>query len=226
MAHSGEPHVELRAFDPSRDLEAARRVVAAAFGHSHWPFFEDADPALTRDFVELLVGYGSHPLVAVTNNEVAGVLLGTHGPGAARLPGAARVVARLLRRIATNEYHAGPRARRFLADVVRTWTPVVVRTSPHAGPQGEALLFAVHPERQRMGLGKALMDRFVATAADAGLPRLVLLTDTTMSWQFYEAYGYRRVSALSLGDCYRVSLPQHRATAFLYALDLDRSAPR
>jgi hypothetical protein len=45
-----------------------------------------------------------------------------------------------------------------------------------------------------------------------------------MRWRFYESYGYRRARALAIADCYRVSLPRRSATAFLYALDLDRAA--
>jgi GNAT superfamily N-acetyltransferase len=215
--------VEIRPYEPSRDLDGASRVVASAFRESYWPVFDEADPSLARDALRVLATHASHPLVADEGHEVVGVLLGTLGLGRARAIGALGVVAtRLLPGLLLDRYGQSRRARELVGDVVRAWTPVVLRATPHVGAQGEVLLFAVQAARHGQGIGRALMDRFVATARGAGVPRIVLLTDTTMSWQFYPACGFRRIWAAPLGDAYRVSAPDHRPEAFFYALDVER----
>ncbi len=59
-------------------------------------------------------------------------------------------------------------------------------------------MLAVDPRRQRLGVGRALMDACVARAREAGRRRIVLHTGTWMhaAHRLYESMGFRREPAL------------------------------
>ena len=61
-------------------------------------------------------------------------------------------------------------------------------------PEGEAevVLFAVAPKYQGIGIGRALMDRFVRHALRYRVKSISVPTDETASFWFYERYGFRR----------------------------------
>jgi ribosomal protein S18 acetylase RimI-like enzyme len=58
--------------------------------------------------------------------------------------------------------------------------------------EAEVVLFAVAPEYQGIGIGCALMDRFVRHAAKHRVKAISVPTDETASFWFYEKYGFRK----------------------------------
>jgi len=58
--------------------------------------------------------------------------------------------------------------------------------------EAEVVLFDVAPEYQGIGIGHALMDRFVRHAAKHKVKAISVPTDETASLWFYEKYGFRR----------------------------------
>jgi ribosomal protein S18 acetylase RimI-like enzyme len=58
--------------------------------------------------------------------------------------------------------------------------------------EAEVVLFAVAPECQGAGIGRALMDRLVQQALRCSAESIVVPTDETASYWFYEKYGFTR----------------------------------
>ncbi len=215
--------IEIRPFDLKADVEGAARVFGNAFHYSYWPMIDEADPDLAQDVVRGMVALCNRSLVATDEGEVVGVLLGYVGIEPRGCFAMTRLIlARFLPRFVTNRYHLSARARRFLLDLARSWLPIVF-SEPVSSPASEILMFCVSSERHGKGIGRKLMDAFVSRAETGGAPRVVLGTDTTMSWQFYQSYGFRRILAVPMNRCYRVALPGEEVTAFIYSLDLDRT---
>ena len=67
----------------------------------------------------------------------------------------------------------------------------VLRKNRPAG-EAEVVLFAVAPKYQGIGIGRALMDRFVHHALTYKVKSISVPTDETASFWFYERYGFRR----------------------------------
>jgi len=58
--------------------------------------------------------------------------------------------------------------------------------------EGRIEYFAVSPEYQGRGVGRKLMDRFVQYAGRHGVQALSVFTGETVSFWFYERYGFQR----------------------------------
>ena len=58
--------------------------------------------------------------------------------------------------------------------------------------EAEVVLFAVAPEYQSIGIGRALMDRFVHHTSRYKVNAISVPTDDTASFWFYEKYGFKR----------------------------------
>ena len=58
--------------------------------------------------------------------------------------------------------------------------------------EGAVVLFAVAPKYQNRGIGRTLMDNFIHHALKCGISILSVPTDETVSYWFYERYGFRR----------------------------------
>ena len=67
----------------------------------------------------------------------------------------------------------------------------VLRRNTPAG-EAEVVLFAVAPKYQGIGIGRALMHRFVRHALRYKVRSISVPTDETASFWFYERYGFRR----------------------------------
>jgi ribosomal protein S18 acetylase RimI-like enzyme len=82
-------------------------------------------------------------------------------------------------------------------------------------------LLVVDSTHRGRGIGKALVDRFVKMAKDAGAHSVTLFTDDKISnWKFYELYGFKKV--VSFYDGISTYFAGERANAMYYLLDLDK----
>ncbi len=214
--------IEIRPYDPARDLDGVCRTFKRAFHRSYWPMFDEADPQLARDVVGGLTSYGNGSTVAEAAGRIVGFLIGYADIELeASLRAGAILFGRMAPGLALGRYHASRRARRFLYDVARDFLPFVALSTPRTWPWCEVQVFGVDPDCQGRGVGQRLMDRFVSHAEEAGVHQVLVVTDTTLSWRFYPSYGFRRVTAAPIERAYQVSIPGEDVTALIYSLDLD-----
>jgi GNAT superfamily N-acetyltransferase len=90
------------------------------------------------------------------------------------------------------------------------------------GSGAEVVLFVVGAQYQGLGLGRALLDRFVAAARQRGARLLTLYTDLLSNWKFYERYGFtRRATFVDDLDTY---FRGERTEGFVYELKLSAEA--
>lgn len=87
--------------------------------------------------------------------------------------------------------------------------------------EAEVVLFAVAPEHQGIGIGRALMDRFVHHALKHKVKAISVPTDETASFWFYEKYGFKRCAEYK--DPLESYLADRPITGFIYQLLLCKT---
>lgn len=68
----------------------------------------------------------------------------------------------------------------------------IKRNTPKS--DGEVVLIVVDSEYRGRGIGRALMDRFLASAKERNAGVITVQSDEESSWGFYEKYGFRKCS--------------------------------
>ena len=71
----------------------------------------------------------------------------------------------------------------------------------YEGHRGAINYLAVHPDRQRLGIGRLLMKHAEAVLLDLGCPKINLMVRETneVTLAFYEAIGFRKDACIPLG---------------------------
>lgn len=87
-----------------------------------------------------------------------------------------------------------------------------------AGSDAEVVLFVVGSAYQGLGLGRALLDRFVAAARQRGAHLMTLYTEPLSNWRFYEHYGFTRRATFS--DDLDTYFRKEATEGYVYALNL------
>lgn len=211
----------VRPYDPDRDIDACARVQVSAFGHNHWPFWQKAHSRLARDFVAFMAGLGNLNLVAedMESGRVSGFVFAASPLNSRSLLNASGKIIKLLGfgmiGLPGWKIIAFRHARRFISAMSR-----LMREHPSYDPHTEILEFAVHEEAQGKGAGRMLMDSAVRELARRGAKQVVLMTDSTMSWRFYERYGYKRVRDVDFGNAYELATGSLSEHGYSYELDI------
>lgn len=205
----------IREFNPSSDLDGAYECYVSSFYQINWPIVDGADPQLIKDMILFLHHIGSKTLVAEADGRARGVLVGRLRP---RLTTAGRALAasvRMLCRWIAGRYRLSALAKKHLFQLFRGSFPYIYfDTSSDA----ETLLLMSHKE-YRGGIGRALMDAWIAEARSSGAHNASVGTDSTLSWDFYERYGYRRVREFNY-TAYKYSLPGEKVKGYIYEIEL------
>jgi GNAT superfamily N-acetyltransferase len=101
--------------------------------------------------------------------------------------------------------------RKLISDAIN-----VRRIQPPA--DGEITFVMLDPAYHGRGIGKRLVENFLAAARQNGAKRLTLVTDEESNWRFYEHLGWKRVRSFLLNfDSY---LLRGRKMGFIYLIDL------
>jgi len=129
--------------------------------------------------------------LAVVDGAVVGLIFGWVSSGCVVIDGLRRL-RRLLSipvRFLLGRYGSRRKLIRYFGPCLQA-VRVARRNAP--GSQAEVVLFAVSPGYQGLGIGRALMDRFVHHASKCKARVISVTTDETLSFRFYERYGFRR----------------------------------
>lgn len=202
----------VRHFNPPRDLEAARRCFNSGFHHILWPIIDEAEPRLVDDLILAMHGAGDHTFVAEEDGEARGILVGCF---VYRLNWLRKLwaVERFFLRFAARRYDMSGLAYKCLLQVLWGYLPFLYL---HQLTPSETLLLTSQ-KGHRGGIGRAMMDAWVAETKAASYRHSTVCTDSELSWDFYERYGFQRVREFPLKS-YKYSMPYNEPTAYMYSL--------
>ncbi|MBU1670658.1 MAG: GNAT family N-acetyltransferase [Actinobacteria bacterium] len=208
----------VRRFEPERDLAGACDAFVSGFHHILWPLIDHADRSLLEDMILTANHMSAATYVAEADGEARGILVGGlpfENRRAARMMGTG--MSFLMRWFAgRNRAKATPFARACLRRVLVGYLPFTYRHP--MSPSTETLMLTSQKE-YRGGIGRVMMDAWVAESRALGYHKTTVGTDTTLSWDFYERYGFSRVREFNL-TAYDYSLPGEEVTGYIYSLDI------
>lgn len=208
--------MSLRPFE-DRDLDSCRRIVDVTWGFSqHLRPAEAADFAL-RAYVGDALAVSDRAWVVEDEEGVGGFIFGRCGVGPrfrteyGGMRGTLRMGLGLLRLpgLGLGEKLAWLRAARAHA----------ANRAAMPEADGEVTLFAVDPAARGRGYGRELMDAYLDQCRAAGTRRIVLETDQSSSYGFYDHYGFERVGSFHSPLNERFHGQPYEA--FVYQLELD-----
>ncbi len=202
----------VRRFRPEGDLEGAYRCFVSGFHHILWPIIDQAEPRMVEDIILAMHGAGDYTVVAEADGEARGILVGCfpYRRNAARK---LLAVESFIARFAARRYEMSDLARRCMWQVLYGYLPFLYL---HPFTPSETLLLTSQRE-YRGGIGRAMMGVWIAETKTQGWRHSTVCTDSELSWEFYESYGFRRVREFPL-KAYKYSLPQKSPTAYIYSL--------
>lgn len=212
----GLERYEVRRFDPDRDMDGAYRSFAEGFHNILWPIIDFADRGLVEDIIITVYRMGVATFVAVEDGEARGILAGGLPFEASWFARDTRLALAFVYRAFSRRHQARPFARACLRRVLLGYLPFLWR-HPMA-PSTETMMLTSQKD-YRGGIGRAMMDVWVEESRARGYRRTTVCTDTALSWDFYERYGFERVREFPL-TAYHYSLPADDVTGFIYSLDI------
>ncbi|MBU1671920.1 MAG: GNAT family N-acetyltransferase [Actinobacteria bacterium] len=211
----GHDGFDVRAFDPVRDIEGAYECFVSGFYHNSWPLIDHAEKRLLTDSILMAARMSQVSLVAEVDGEARGVLFGYFPREGLTLLRSLVETARFTLRVLLRRYCMTPFGRAAFWRHHKGEISFVIR---HTDTRAEVLLLSSQKE-YRGGIGRALMDEWVTRVRERGYDSTTVSTDSTVSWGFYERYGFRRVREFPL-KMFFYSLPGEDVRGYIYRLDL------
>ena len=207
----------VRPFDPENDMNGAREAFVSGFHHILWPLIDHAD-GLVDDIILTFHHMGVSSFVAEAEGEARGILIGGLPFETAHLIQDVRVgVSFAWRWLAGGRRRcATPFARACLRRVIIGYLPFEYR---HPLTTSSETLLLTSQKEWRGGIGRVMMDAWVAESRARGYARSTVCTDSQLAWDFYERYGFRRVREFH-SSAYYYSLPGEDVTSYIYSLDI------
>lgn len=211
----------VRRFEPERDLAGACDAFVSGFHHILWPLIDHADRCLVEDVILTAHRVSAATYVAEADGEARGILVGGlpfDNREAARMVGSGLS---FLRRwfAGPNRAKATPFARACMRRVLIGYLPFTYR---HPWSPSTETLMLTSQKEYRGGIGRVMMDAWVAESKALGYHKTTVGTDTRLSWDFYERYGFCRVREFNL-TAYQYSLPDDLVTGYIYSMDIART---
>lgn len=210
--------VIIRPYSPETDMEGVFACYAEGFRHIVWPFLDHADKSLNMDILRFFWSGSTHGFVAESGGEVHGVIFGS-------IPERPKHVLSMIPKGAGLMLRAfmgkgmEPIARRYFFNMAYGYAPHVLK-HPVDFSSAEILLFTSRKALRGRGMGRKLMDAFVEKAGTSQIPCIHVCTDTSLSWHFYEAYGFKRVREFPM-KAYSISLPGQEHDGLIYRMGLE-----
>jgi len=205
----------IRRFNPATDMDSAFRCYVESFYHNSWPLIDHAEPRLVRDSIAAIVKMSDVPLVAEADGEARGMLVGSFPKERFAVLRALMAWAALLLKVLLRRYEMTAFARAAFWRRVTSEFSFIVRG---LGTPAEVLML-VSQEAYRGGIGRALMDDWVAEVRAKGYDHTTVSTDSTVSWDFYERYGFVRTHEFPIKMFFH-SLPGTDVRGYIYRYDI------
>lgn len=205
----------VRRFDPAKDVDAAYRCYVSGFYINSWPIIDHAEPRLIKDFILSCERAADATFVAEADGEARGILIGYFPAVPSSLFRMVRMIVAFELRVLFRRYRMTPFARAAWWRMAWGDVSYLVRQ----GRQPAEVLLLASQKEYRGGIGRAMMDAWVEETKARGYDRTVVNTDSTISWDFYERYGFKRKCAFPLKSFF-YSLPGVDAEGYIYVLDI------
>jgi ribosomal protein S18 acetylase RimI-like enzyme len=173
------------------DLPACASIAVEAFPLIPSRFTGEEASKVMKIQIDSCHAVSNYYELAIVDEKVAGLLFGRINRKSVLLD-MCQTLKRLLLikvRFLLGEYGS----RRKLIELIKPALQgfrAVTRNMPAS--EAQVVLFAVAPKHQGMGIGRALMDRFVHHTLRYKVKGISVVTDETASFWFYERYGFRR----------------------------------
>lgn len=208
----------VREFDPERDLDGVYRAFVEGFRHILWPIIDHADRSMAEDMIMATHRMGVATYVAEADGEARGVLVGALPFEAREAVRQARVAAPVIWKwfFGDGRKKARPLARAHARRVLIGYLPFMYLHP--MSPSTETLLLTSQND-YRGGIGRVMMDAWVADSRARGYRKTTVGTDTKLSWDFYERYGFTKARSFDM-TAYHYSLPDDTVTGLIYSLDI------
>jgi GNAT superfamily N-acetyltransferase len=205
----------IRRFDPERDVDAAYRCYVSGFYHNMWPIIDHAEPRLIKDFMSAFARASDSAFVAEADGEARGVLFGYFPARRASLFMVIAMQVSFQLKVLFRRYNMTLFAR-------AAWWRVGIGELAYLVHKEKApaeVLLLTSQKDYRGGIGRALMDAWVEETRVHGYDKIVVSTDSTVSYDFYEMYGFKRVRDFPL-KCFFYSMPGVDVHGYIYSLHI------
>lgn len=206
----------IREFEPQRDIEGVYKSFVDGFYHILWPVIDHAEQKVVKDLILYLSRMGNKTYVADAEGEARGILVGGLPFEVSTLGKEICLLSSMLIRLSSGSYRMTPFARASMRRVFTGFLPFIYLHP--VSPSSETLLLTSQKDF-RGGIGCRLMDAWVSESLSRGYKRTTVCTDSKLSWDFYENYGFKKVREFKL-RAYDFSLPGEKVTGFIYSMDI------
>ncbi len=214
--------VIIRDFDPATDYPGAYQAFYSGFHHILWPWLDEAAPEFTNDMIRAIYTYGNKGVVAEVDAEVVGILFGTAPLRWSGVREAGSLMARFLYQVMAGRYNMSDLAKKHLWQLSYGHAPYLYK---HPNWRYDISLFTLVRECRGIGLGRKMMDAFIGEVVARNARYATVCTDSTLSWHFYEVYGFKRIVTFPM-KAYKYSLPDTPAEGYIYSLNIERYTER
>ncbi len=220
--HTMIENLRIRPFNDKKDLPDALKCFNEGFHHILWPFIKHADPSFHLDAIRMFHKMSPDSFVAEIDNEVHGILFGaTPFKAWDILKATVFGLFYMFPKILFNSYKFNFLAYKHLIQCIYGFAPWII-LQPHQWPTSEINLFTSRRKYRGRGMGRELMDTFFNAVKKNKQPGSLVCTDTALSYQFYEIYGFKVERQFKM-KAYKHSIPDQSFKGLIYYYSLDKT---
>jgi ribosomal protein S18 acetylase RimI-like enzyme len=179
----------------SKDLERCAQISASAWAGLFSFAGKEGEINLMRFSVDFYAATATWLEVACISGEVVGLLFGKIESDLPRFAGMRTFLtdSRTYLKLLLGRFGKIPKRMKIMR-LATADDRKIRNNSPEA--EGEVTFLVVDEAFRRRGMGRQLMDRFVAYARSKNVKKITVnTTDPICNWEFYEQYGFRRCGA-------------------------------
>jgi len=190
MGHTMNPEVSFRAYQEA-DLSVCAGIGVEVFPLVTSRFTGKEASKVMKGQIDSCHAVSNYRELAIADRAVAGLIFGRVKRTFVLIDicGTLKRLPLISVRFLLGTYGSRRKLLRFLNPCLEQLR-VLRRNTP--AREAEVVLLAVAPQYQGIGIGRALMDRFVHHALKHKVKSISVPTDETASFWFYERYGFRR----------------------------------
>ncbi|MBN1288871.1 MAG: hypothetical protein JXA49_04455 [Actinobacteria bacterium] len=206
----------VRKYDPKKDLEGATKCMIEGFDHILWPLY-DYTEGFAEAFVKMVTNFCSSTYIAEADGEARGLLAGSYMDMKQLQKFSQYAITDLGLPFMTGRFKFHPFARINAVRIVAGFLPFAFK-HPFKLNASETVLLCSQKD-YRGGIGRAMMDAWLEDSRGYGFDDSTVCTDSALSWDFYERYGFNRIVEFPM-IAYHYSRPGEKHTGYIYRIGI------